>query len=129
MDKDCMSLQTLKVQCREKLIVICNYKYNEIDGLDALNALKAACSACRWNVPTCCDTKGQLQTFKTSIESALDVFTREAGAVQFKHVQLGPMEFDDQVAPGVKNAMVAHMHELLKQIISHVDSMKKQVYT
>ena len=129
MDKDCMSLQTLKVQCREKLIEICNYKYTENDGLAALTALKAACLTCRWNVPTCCDTKGQLQTFKGSIEYALSAFTREAGAVQVKHVQLGPLEFDDQVAPGVKNAMVARMHELLQQIISDVDSMKKSVYT
>jgi len=124
-----MSVQALKVNCREKLIEICNYKYNENDGLAALNALKATCSACRWNVPTCCDTKGQLQTFKASIEYALSAFTRDAGAVQVIHVQLGPMEFYDQVAPGVKNAMVARMHELLTYILSHVDSMKTKLYT
>ncbi len=129
MDKDCMSLQSLKVQCREKLIAICDYKYTENDGLDALNALKETCTACRWQVPSCCNSKSLLQGFKESIQSALDAFTRHAGAVEYIHVQLGPMEFDDQVVPGVKNAMKAKMHALLTGILAHVPSMRAQVYT
>ena len=129
MEKDCMSLQSLKVQCREKLIAICDYKYTENDGLGALNELKRTCTACRWNVPTCCNSKSLLQGFKKSIQSALDAFTREAGAVEYRHVQLGPMEFDKQVVPDVKNAMKAKMHALLTDILAHVTSMRPQVYT
>ena len=125
MDKDCMSLQDLIKQCREKLIEICNYQYTEKDGLAALNTLKATCETCRWNkLTTCCDTKRQLNAYKNSIQYALSALTREAGAVQYRHVQLGPIEFHNQVVPGAKNEMVARMHELLTEIIDRVNIMK-----
>ncbi len=124
-----MSLQSLKVQCRDKLIAICNYKYSENDGSGALIALKEKCTACRWQVPSCCNSKSLLQSFKESIEYALNDFTRDAGAVEYRHVKIGPMEFDDEVVPGVKNAMKAKMHALLKGILAHVPSMQAQVYT
>ena len=130
-----MSLQELKVQCREKLIEICEYKYTENydyeyaknHGLDALTALKAACLKCRWNVPTCCRSADQLRIFKVSILNALSNFTQAAGETFYTRVQTGHNEFHETVIPGPKNEMVARMHDLLKEIIVCVESMQQKL--